>query len=242
MDVLTEIIGRKRERVAEAKERVPLNEVQRVSKPHALRAALRTEGMNIIAEFKRQSPSRGIINSNADVAEVTVAYTLSGASGLSILTDGYFFGGSFDDLKNARINNIPILRKDFMIDEYQVAEARAMGADVILSPSAWAVPTDHDNAKAPYGQEWRECYVPVAREFGLWVVGVSNVGPITGGPWAGRRCIGCSLVIGPGGREVIQGPYGEDAETVLHVDVQPHRRDARGSGWTNVPGGSAPAS
>ena len=117
-----------------------------------------------------------------------------------------------------------------------------MGADVILSPSAWAVPTDHDNAKAPYGQEWRECYVPVAREFGLWVVGVSNVGPITGGPWAGRRCIGCSLVIGPGGREVIQGPYGEDAETVLHVDVQPHRRDARGSGWTNVPGGSAPAS
>ena len=106
-----------------------------------------------------------------------------------------------------------------------------MGADVILSPGAWAVPADHDNAKTPYGQVWRDCYVPVAREHGLWVVGVSNVGPITAGPWAGRRCIGCSLVIAPGGREVLQGPYGEEAETVLYVDVEPHVRAVRGSSW-----------
>lgn len=106
-----------------------------------------------------------------------------------------------------------------------------MGADVILSPGAWAVPADHDNAKEPYGQVWRDCYVPVATEFGLWIVGVSNVGPVTSGPWAGRRCIGCSMVVGPGGREVLLGPYGEGAEAVLYVDVEPHPRDARGSGW-----------
>jgi len=106
-----------------------------------------------------------------------------------------------------------------------------MGADVILSPSAWAVPADHDNAKTPYGDEWRGCYGPVAREHDLWIVGASNVGPVSAGPWAGRRCIGCSLVMGPGGREVLQGPYGEDAETVLYVDITPQARGARGSTW-----------
>jgi predicted amidohydrolase len=106
-----------------------------------------------------------------------------------------------------------------------------MGADVILSPSAWAVPADHDNVATPYGRVWHDCYEPVAKESGLWIAGVSNVGPITAGPWAGRKCIGCSLVIGPGGRTVLRGPYGEDAEAVLFVDVTPHRRSTRGSSW-----------
>lgn len=102
---------------------------------------------------------------------------------------------------------------------------------MILSPGAWAVPADHDNVKTPYGQVWRECYTPVAREHDLWIVGVSNVGPITAGPWAGRKCIGCSLAIGPGGREALQGPYGEDAEALQYVDIEPHRRSVRGSSW-----------
>jgi predicted amidohydrolase len=106
-----------------------------------------------------------------------------------------------------------------------------MGADVILSPSAWAVPADHDQAETPYGREWRDCYIPVAREHGLWIVGVSNVGPVGAGPWAGRRCIGCSLVIDPRGHEAVQGPYGENAEAVLFVDVEPNARNARGSSW-----------
>lgn len=106
-----------------------------------------------------------------------------------------------------------------------------MGADVILSPSAWAVAADHDHAKTPYGGEWRDCYVPVAREHGLWIAGVSNVGPVTGGPWQGRRCIGCSLVIGPDGEEAACGPYGEGAEAVVYVEVEPHGRGVRGSGW-----------
>ena len=106
-----------------------------------------------------------------------------------------------------------------------------MGADVILSPSAWAVDADHDNAAEPYGQLWRDVYQPVARQFSVWIAAASNVGPITAGPWAGRKCIGCSLVVGPTGREVLRGPYGADAETILTVDVQPTPRPARGCGW-----------
>jgi len=75
-----------------------------------------------------------------------------------------------------------------------------MGAEIILSPCAWAVPPEHDNAKEPYGQLWRDNYSPVARDFRMWIAGVSNVGPITSGPWAGRWCIGCSMLVGPGWR------------------------------------------
>ena len=106
-----------------------------------------------------------------------------------------------------------------------------MGADIILSPCAWAVPPDHDNSKSPYGNTWREAYIPVAKEFCVWVVGVSNVGPITAGPWEGWNCIGCSLVIGPDGNEVLQGPYGVDAETILYIEVSTVSRPARGTGW-----------
>jgi len=87
----------------------------------------------IIAEFKRNSPSAGILNSDASVKEVTKGYADSGASGLSILTDTHFFGGSCNDIELVRdLNNIPILRKDFIIDEIQVLQSKACGADVVL--------------------------------------------------------------------------------------------------------------
>ena len=94
-----------------------------------------------------------------------------------------------------------------------------MGADVILSPCAWAVPADHNPITEPYGDLWRENYIPVAQEYSIWIAGVSNVGVINSGPWSGRHCIGCSLVIDPHGKEILQGPYGKDAETILYVDM-----------------------
>jgi hypothetical protein len=98
-----------------------------------------------------------------------------------------------------------------------------MGARVILSPCAWAVPEDHDNQSDPYGQLWLENYGPVARDFGLFIVGVSNVGPISTGPWQGRKCIGNSLVIAPGGKELLRGPYGEFAEALLIQELPLNR-------------------
>jgi predicted amidohydrolase len=106
-----------------------------------------------------------------------------------------------------------------------------MGADIILSPCAWAVPHDHDNVGTPYGAEWKTVYGPVAREFAMTIAGVSNVGEITSGPWCGRRCIGCSLAVGPTGNVLTMGPYGVGAETILYLDVQPIDRPARGSAW-----------
>ena len=94
-----------------------------------------------------------------------------------------------------------------------------MGADIILSPCAWAVDADHDNLTDPYGQLWLDSYQPVAREFGLWIAGASNVGLITGGPWKGRKCIGCSMVVGAKGDLVALAPYGETAESILYVDL-----------------------
>jgi predicted amidohydrolase len=109
-----------------------------------------------------------------------------------------------------------------------------MEAEIILSPCAWAVPADHDNSKEPYGQLWLENYCPVARDFEMWIAGVSSVGWLTDGPWKGRKCIGCSLVVGPDGKQVVMGPYGDDAEAILYLEVKIEPRSARGDGWERV--------
>ncbi|MFB3905529.1 MAG: carbon-nitrogen hydrolase family protein [Acidobacteriota bacterium] len=106
-----------------------------------------------------------------------------------------------------------------------------MGADIILSPSAWAVPPDHDNRRNPYGDTWRRPYQTVAREFNMWIAGVSNVGKMTAGPWKDWNCIGCSLLVDADGKEVLQGPYGADADTIIYADVNTVPRPARGTDW-----------
>ena len=95
-----------------------------------------------------------------------------------------------------------------------------MGARLLLSPSAWAVPADHDNEQEPYGDLWRTAYSSLAKLYDITIVGVSSVGWIDGGPWAGRKCIGCSLAMGPGGTILAQGPYGESAEALVIVPVE----------------------
>lgn len=138
MNILDKIVARKLEEVAVAKQKVSIAELEAnlsfSRKPLIFKDFLLDENRTgIIAEFKRRSPSKGLINGTADVAAVTQAYNLAGASALSVLTDAHFFGGKADDLLQARgVNQIPILRKDFMIDEYQILEAKAWGADIIL--------------------------------------------------------------------------------------------------------------
>lgn len=95
----------------------------------------------------------------------------------------------------------------------------AMGARILLSPSSWAVPPDHDNERTPYGEEWVRPYRELALTHGMPVIGVSNVGPVVGGTWDGWRCIGSSLAVGADGTVLAQGPYGEDAEELVVVTV-----------------------
>lgn len=145
MNILEEIIAYKKTEVARQKIAMRVDQLENFgffNEPTlSLKASLLDKSKTgIITEFKRRSPSKGIINDKADVFAVTRAYTDAGASGLSILTDSNFFGGSTDDLIKARINRIPILRKDFIIDEYQLIEAKAVGADVILLIAACLSP------------------------------------------------------------------------------------------------------
>jgi predicted amidohydrolase len=104
-----------------------------------------------------------------------------------------------------------------------------MGAQLILSPCAWAVDADHDQSRQPYGQLWRDSFGQLATLYDVTVVGVSNVGWISGGPWRGRKCIGCSLALGPGGEILAEGPYGEEAAAVVRVRIQPRPSIARGT-------------
>jgi indole-3-glycerol phosphate synthase len=137
MNILDTIIANKKKEVEQSRATRPTSELESSSlftRPVISFSKSLTDenGTGIIAEFKRRSPSKGVINGSADVKTVTAAYTKYGAAALSVLTDAQFFGGSNEDLIEARVNAVPILRKDFIIDEYQILEARSIGADVIL--------------------------------------------------------------------------------------------------------------
>jgi predicted amidohydrolase len=106
-------------------------------------------------------------------------------------------------------------------DSLELASSLArMGSRLLLSPCAWAVDADHDNTRDPYGALWMESYTALAERHGMTTVGVSNVGWLTAGPWKGRKCIGCSLAVGPEGRVLARGPYGVDAGGLIVVSVR----------------------
>jgi indole-3-glycerol phosphate synthase len=136
-DILTQIVERKRERIAEAKRRLPEEELRRRTSPHApnhpFESALNVDGINIVAEVKRRSPSRGLIREDFDPTSIARNYDAAGAAAISILTEQDFFAGSLSDLRAIRsISSRPLLRKDFIIDEYQLYESVDAGADAIL--------------------------------------------------------------------------------------------------------------
>ncbi|HEX8328191.1 MAG TPA: indole-3-glycerol phosphate synthase TrpC [Hymenobacter sp.] len=146
--ILQTIIAHKRKEVATRRELVPVKLLESSlyfrSQPLSLRQYLRREGSSgLIAEFKRKSPSKGWINQYAPVERTTLGYMQAGAAALSILTDGEFFGGKNEDLTVARrFNFCPILRKDFVVDEYQILEAKSIGADAVLLIAAVLTPTE----------------------------------------------------------------------------------------------------
>jgi indole-3-glycerol phosphate synthase len=138
MNILDTIIAEKHKEVAERKQLYPTKLLEKSlffeNKCISLKEyILRNDKYGIIAEFKHKSPSKGMINEYADIEKVSIGYMQAGASALSVLTDEKFFGGSSKDLTTARkFNFCPILRKDFIIDEYQIIEAKSIGADAIL--------------------------------------------------------------------------------------------------------------
>ena len=141
MNFLSEIISRKQQQVTLAKQATPISQMRDLAqesrtgaRKNALRAALAEKNrINIIAEFKRRSPSKGVIRAGADPVEIAKQYVAGGAVAISVLTEENYFDGSLSDLRSIRSEvHVPILRKDFIFDEYQVYEAAAAGADAIL--------------------------------------------------------------------------------------------------------------
>ena len=136
MSVLERIVDAARQDVARRRQEVPLSELEqrlgsRDDRPFS--EALTRPGISLVAEHKRRSPSAGEIRAGSTVTDVVKAYELGGAAAVSILTEGPHFGGSLDDLREARAASVlPILRKDFVVDAYQVYESAVAGADAIL--------------------------------------------------------------------------------------------------------------
>jgi indole-3-glycerol phosphate synthase len=137
MDILTRIVNDKRIEVNLRKQLIPIKQLEQSilfeRETISLANTLRKSNTGIIAEHKRRSPSKQVINHDLNVFDVAQGYENAGVCGMSVLTDGKYFGGSLDDLLTARAScNLPLLRKEFIIDEYQIIEAKAYGADVIL--------------------------------------------------------------------------------------------------------------
>lgn len=149
MTILDKIIAEKRQEVARREAETPVAALRALppfTRPVlSARAALTAAGSaGIIAEFKRRSPSKGVINGTAAAGATTAGYAAAGAAVLSVLTDEPFFGGTPDDLRAARAAcpSTPILRKDFIISKYQITEARAMGADLVLLIASCLTPAE----------------------------------------------------------------------------------------------------
>ena len=164
MNILDQINSDKKIEVAKAKASVSIAELMKYPAynkpvPSLTEFLLNPEKSGIIAEHKRQSPSKGIINGNVSMAEVVKGYEDGGASAISVLTDQKYFGGNLADLKEATsLLSIPVLRKEFIVDEYQIHEAKAYGAAIILLIAASLTAEEVDR------------FARLARELGMEVL------------------------------------------------------------------------
>jgi len=186
MSILDDIIAAKKREVENRKVSVPVKELEQMPLFDRATASLKNTLTDaaltgIIAEFKRRSPSKGVINGHSEVEEVTRAYEHYGASGISVLTDTDFFGGYLDDLLRTRSVQLPLLRKDFIIDDYQLIEAKAFGADVILLIAACLNKSEIRSLSAAATKLGLEVLLEVHHESeldhiceGIEIVGINN--------------------------------------------------------------------
>jgi len=192
MDILTRIVAHKREEVADAARRLPLATLRRRVQEEALDcprpffATLRRpgpSGINIIAEIKRASPSKGLLAPDLDATQTARRYAAGGAAALSVLTDQEFFKGAAADLQAARrATALPVLRKDFLVDEYQLYESRLMGADAvllicrILSPAQLAhlVGLSRELGMDTLVEIHRQEDLAIAAQTGAGLIGINN--------------------------------------------------------------------
>jgi predicted amidohydrolase len=152
---------------------------------------------------------------------------------INILTDveGMYSVGDHHAVSTTPLCTIGVdICADNFPDSLSLGHALArMGAQILLSSCSWAVKAEHDNRRDPYGSLWKESYSTLAKLYDLTIVGVSNVGWINAGTWKGRKCIGCSLAVGPQGQVLAEGPYGETAECLMTVPIEPLQRRVRGT-------------
>jgi len=131
----------------------------------------------------------------------------------------YYATGDRINVTDTRFGRIGLMIcADAGAEDHSIINALArMEPAIILSPSAWAVPSDYDPVKQPYGEIWRKAYLPTAEKFGTYIISVSNVGHMNDGPWKGWDCIGASLAIDSKGKEILQCKYGVNAELIAYV-------------------------
>jgi indole-3-glycerol phosphate synthase len=184
---LNQVVERTRADVAARQKEVPLADLERALGPvprnRPFSEALVAEGISLIAEMKRSSPSKGPIRPDATVSQIVRAYEEAGASACSVLTEPHWFGGSLDDLREARAAcDLPLIRKDFIVDPYQVVEARLAGANAILLIVAALDPAEITSLYDQASEIGLDCLVEVHDEdemetalaCGVEIIGVNN--------------------------------------------------------------------
>lgn len=166
------------------------------------------------------SPEKGIIHSYNKIYELDIVHEIYGQ-------------GQKLDVFETPFGNVGVIicADAFAEHESLLRSLCYMGADIILSPCAWAVPSDFNNKQEPYGTLWVNSYIPVAKKFKIWIAAVSNVGRISSGKWKGYKCIGSSLLISPGGQIEYQGPYGEKMQDLSIHEIPIIERQKRGTQW-----------